>query len=344
MAKDASTEDAAITLRRIKEGRSVWNEWARAELSKPKSRRVRIDLGDISNLDDDFQFFEFPGDVRFEKSVLGANTNFYAAKFHGDVDFTRCKFDSDAGFSDAVFHGDAIFRSVTFQRAPSFRRARFAVVPNLRDTVFEDNRVPDFFTAKISYPLAESVFLPFDWVFQRCALDDGYERFRELRRLAAASQNFDLELQSLVWELRAKRFWKFPIYTAAFWFSVVYDVFSRCGASASRPLFCLVALMYASTLAFGHVAKQPLSLNPLHWELNAAPVIASLGALLPFAGFSVTARTMVTTSLCPAPNAGSTPVPDCLQAVYLVSVLEGALAVVLLFLLGLGIKNLFRIR
>lgn len=236
MAEDALVEDPATTLDRINKGHLVWNEWARAELRKPKSSRVRINLGELSDLNYDFQYFEFPADVRFEKSVLGANTNFYAAKFHGDVDFTRCRFNSDAGFSDAVFHGDAVFRSVTFQRAPSFRRASFAVVPNLRDTVFEDNRVPDFFTAKIRYPLAEGVFFAFDWLFQRCALDDGFERFRELRRLAAASQNFDLELQSLVWELRAKRFWKFPIYTAAFWFSVVYDVFSRCGASASRPL------------------------------------------------------------------------------------------------------------
>ena len=100
-----------------------------------------------------------------------------------------------------------------------------------------------------------------------------------------------------------------------------------------RPAIALLLTLAIAACTFARLAGA--SGNPWTWP---KPIwLAAWSSLLPFMGLSATGRQVMETSVCHADA-------DCVAKLYAIGGVEGFFAIVFLFLLGFGLRNLFRIR
>lgn len=304
----------------------------------------------------------------FQKTKFSATASFHPCSFLGAVSFTWTKFEDAAFFnaSDIVgfahfnevhfadrvefsavyFQDSAVFGKTAFLSDVRFINTRFLSVADFEGVTF--GQLARFDGAQFSQPPALNaadfkhppVFL--DATFRFHKSPDAHARYRRLKKLASEAQDHQSELDLFALETKARRGyalkWTRPRDWIELVLSLLYGVTSDYGRSVLRPT---LALLGTFVLGAGSLALAT-GVRSAPWAWSGSVWRASLLNLLPFAGQSVIGRQVMAGQLCP--QVAELPDLACLAKLYEISVAQSFLAVIFLFLLVLGIRNLFRIR
>ena len=251
---------------------------------------------------------ELASNVTFQRASL-QTTTFFGAKFGGYTQFNR-----------ATFGGAVDFAYSSFSRPPDFRATTFTISPTLLG-------------AQVGYEVAIDTTWWRKMLFCAAQSHDAV-LYRHLKRLAGDAKDHESELAFFARELRAKRFHETKGFGPLF-MNIGYDVLSRYGQSIARPV---IALLSSVLLATAMIAS-------MYWDAPI-PVLSRLAAAFEL---GITNATLLVGSerwaprlnafdvLCPgvAPRFGH--VGDIL------AYLQSAFSLLLLFLIGLALRNRFRI-
>ncbi|MCC3305998.1 pentapeptide repeat-containing protein [Sneathiella sp. HT1-7] len=313
----------------------------------------------------------------------GGDANFTAAKFSGgDANFTAAKFSGgDASFVEAEFSGgkadfegvefkkESYFREATFEHQSTFQGANFSGPVDLEGSRFAG--APDFrrstmtahFTLhdmKVGYTTHPKKI----WgIFKKASTSIDTDKFRRLKELAVYARDHEREQDFFAKELKAKRFYegfsakppyntewarKFISKNLGYLFrfllifrsllafisllpNYLYEWTSDFGRSLWRPALCLGLTWLIFGLLYGvnGLKYAPSPLEPLWNGLKL-----SLATLVPFAAISRTAMLEAREALFRS---------DVNHLLDFAMVFEGILAVAFIFLIGLALRNRFRI-
>jgi hypothetical protein len=304
---EAFSRDDALNLAR--KGKNDWNVWA----EKKKNEGQKLNFSGLNfstnekNKAISFEGFIFPGDVLFSRA------QFQDARFDGAT------FMGDAGFDGATFKGDAQLDGGTFTGPVSLENCQFRTVPDFRRSKFEKHVT--LHGVKVAPESREARFLG------RAKDADTADKYRRLKELAVVARDHDREQLFFARELKSKRGHETQglARQAPNYF---YELLSDFGRSLWRPVLGLFAVL----LAFGNLYRCLASKDMEHiWD----GLLFSMAQLFPFLGASkgVLAEAKVALfGTCPAGN-----------WVNFFSVIEGLLGVVFIFLIGLALRNRFRI-
>lgn len=278
------------------------------------------------------------GRVAFINTDLGRGSVYFGACNFGeaDVDFDNVtSHDGRISFEASTFKGAFSFthHSSARIREISFRRCRFdgvvrlegifACIPDLRSTI-----------TKGHVDLQNLVVRP--WI-QDCGLptarysiapDDEVPALRRLKELSEANLHHDAALRFFADERRAMR-WN-HLGASASILEWMYDSLCQYGQSVSRPTIGLIA----SNLIFARLLFDLATEAPKQsvWMFGEA-LTASIANMLPFIPAARSIRMEAFQTLF-GPNPGFW--------VDILSILQGAIGFVFLFLIGLGLRNRFR--
>jgi hypothetical protein len=272
---------------------------------------------------DDVELSEvnFSSDARFSGTKFLGIAWFYDTTFSRGALFTGAMFASDVRFGRAKFAGGTDeFSDVRFGRVPDFRTSRFEVSPHFRGST-------------IAYTSSDTASLLRRLL--KCAADETHaDAYRRLKQFAAEAKDHDRELFFFGLELRAKRFYE----TTGFWriaLNVAYDWLSDYGRSIVRPIIWLAALVAIAmtgisytfwTTAFDMLTKQ-----------GAVAIVALTNAGLVLGADRWLLRAEAFDRLCGSCQGRLGLFADTLSYV------QSGLSVSLLFLVGLALRNRFRI-
>jgi uncharacterized protein YjbI with pentapeptide repeats len=276
---------------------------------------------------------DFSGRATFDGATFCEGADFGGATFakgahvNGGTYFCGAAFSEEAHFQGATFSDEALFADATFSRRANFGKASFGGTSSFvnaemnGETSFEGAifkaEPPKFFGAKLHQG---TVWRGINWPKPKDkekagAFIDAYACLKlEMDRL----KKHEDELDFFALELQSRRvllgIWTgLPI--------AIYGIFSDYGRSYLRPLVALFYLALIGTLAF----LSSDSLSP--WQslgLSAANALNVFGFRKDFFEPAVIAR-----------------LPAWLDVV---SALQTIFGTILLFLVGLGIRNKFRMK
>ena len=262
-----------------------------------------------------FQNATFGKTAEFIYSRFYSEAAFDAAEFCEDVLFLACQFDGFAKFYDAIFHEQLDLRDSIFSRPVNFRNASFRKrFPNLSGTILhegaqfpaEDACWPDTAIAPPAEESRQSLAIIRHTVGKQGLPEEEHYFFR--REMAFATR-IGTPLQRLPYRL--------------------FGLFSDFGHSIAKPTVWLGVLWFIGFLFYSNWLlrlDEPFSATPA--ALTAAGF--SVAQLFSFLGFNRVFFDGVAQQL-----------PWCLQALAGVQAIAG---VVLLFLLGLALRNRFRLK
>lgn len=296
--------------------------------------------------DADFSFTKFSGGDAFfilaefiESRAIFRNTdfsggtaNFNFAKFiSGYVDFSESKFSGGPAYfcfadfrSESDEFNDAIFAGASFSGPVDMEDSFFSTVPDFRRSTLTAH-----FTChemNVGYPTNPKK----EWLFfKKAATNSDADKFRRLKELAVQARDHQREQDFFAKELKAKRFFE----TTGFSLipNYLYEWTSDFGRSLWRPVLCLGLTWLIFGLLYGAngLKYAPSPLEPLWNGLKL-----SLVTLVPFAAISRTAMLEAREALFRS---------DVNHWLDFAMVFEGILAVIFIFLIGLALRNRFRI-
>ncbi|WP_335622343.1 pentapeptide repeat-containing protein [Bosea sp. RAC05] len=251
---------------------------------------------------------------------------FSEVDFFGDVWFSRSTFSNDAWFASATFTGEAWFGNAKLQSSTSFADARFILNPPLfhgatlhEGTQWHGARWP----------------VPPDDAAQAQEHIYAYERLKqEMERL----KKHDDELQFFEREMRCRRVvegWSTP----AGLLNRAYDLFSGYGRSIFRPMLGLLATFVLGIAAMVQAACWP-------GRAGSCPAILTLDS--PFIAFKQATLLSFANMLAPLNVRKDFFDADMLAGLSgwlkIVGGLQTLLALAFAFLIGLALRNRFRLR
>ena len=300
------------------------------------------------------------GSVTFAESQFVGPVDFSHAGFPNSVTFGECKFESRAEFTNATFNNarfdravfrrdvdfsadpdrkfeSAIFTHARFEGTARFWRRRFTGITVFRAVHFE--QPPEFFNAE----------LPDEVDFEHATYGamtkkNAYSAeaaYRTLKQKMNKMQHHRAETMFFAKEMCARQFIeKNKLLGGLYW---VYGKWSDYGQSVSRPLVGLVVVAVISFLAYFIATEGPtiVACVPDHdcqlqidrgWKL----LELTFAGLIPF--FEVTKQLgsyALTVLLRVSPTPGY---------IIVLQVLELVFSLLFLFLLGLAVRNLFRLK
>ncbi len=266
--------------------------------------------------------------IAFKFATFESNKNsFMEARFPSpDVDLTRINFmGGGASFTCAEFNGGAVrFTGTIFNCPVSMDSVRFYQVPDFRRTNFAAHFT--FFGTKFHLQNVQHQisFLKLFKEHLKPGDSKNADRFRRLKELAVTSKDHDREQYFFAQELRAKRFHETTGF-ALVW-SYLYEGLSDFGRSVGLPLFWLVLTWFLFGITYAELSGKPgMGFNALAF---------SGATMVPFLGGAKGVLEETKTVLFGAkmgPKIGA------------LSLIEGVLSAVFLFLTGLALRNRFRI-
>ncbi len=273
----------------------------------------------------DFESTTFSGTSNFSSAVFTRTADFRSAKFHGGAQFNWGTFSGATNFVSATFFSTANFKGTSFSDSILFINAKFAEITNFINARFE-HQVPDFRGATMHEATewhGATWPKPPDSRLDAQGQVYAYERLKqEMERLKKHEdeQNFFRR------ELRARR-GLVRLLSGAWLLNLAYQASSGYGLSIGRPLLWLLGVFVLGAATF---ASAPLYCG--------APMPIKLAAKLSFANIFVflpDKREMMM-----VPN-----MIECLSnTTQAVSAAQSLLGVMLLFLLGLALRNRFRMK
>jgi uncharacterized protein YjbI with pentapeptide repeats len=272
----------------------------------------------------DFYNAKFSGGATIfaQAEFSGGNTCFMSTEFGGEeADFGGAKFSGGrVEFNGAVFSGAARFEGVTFDSPVDLEGARFEHVPDFRRT-----KLAAHFTlhdVRISFwDNADRKF----YFLKMAKNPDDADKLRRLKELAVNAKDHDREQEFFASELRAKRF--HGINGPALLWSYLYGGFSDFGRSTLRPFVSLFLTWFG--FGFGYWFSAICPDKSLGDGLKL-----SLATLVPFVAASPPTMTEAWENLFG---------PDVGLLVNVFAFFEGFLGLTFFFLIGLALRNRFRI-
>jgi uncharacterized protein YjbI with pentapeptide repeats len=271
----------------------------------------------------DFNKTAFSRDACFSKAAFSGNADFSRAAFSGDAYFREAAFFDQAFFHEAEFFGDSDFMACEFKSHTSFAGAKFR------------SHAPDFRDARLREATEwHDAEWPPSPTNEEAAQDQvyAYERLKaEMERLKKHEDEqffFAKELharRTLLWfksrdgncAIRERAKSAFGVLL-----NWAYEVFGGYGLSIGSPLFWLVVLfaMGADIFAWAPVHKGV----PLPYDVAESLSLTNLLPLLPYKVDNDIIH------LSPFAK--------------IIGDLQSFLGVILLFLLGLALRNRFRMK
>ena len=330
---------AAVNLWR--QGRTAWNKWA----AENPNAKVDFSGFDFSKYDVvSFDFFNFPegkNSVSFRSAEFGdGDISFYGANFgDGDISFYYANFgDGDIDFSNATFGGDVDFSETTFSGRFSFQNcektgniqslsfkgcvfkagvtlaAGLTCVPDLRGTIV---------TAHIDLDELQ--------VNSKSRAIEDAPKYRRLKELAERNRHHEAALRFFAGERRCMRWargntpWQTVWSYLASVLDIIYAGACDYGRSIAWPVGWLGGLISGSTAVLVNCFKIPL------WPDALPMVLASSIPFLPAGRVSATEHQW----------AGD--VGHLLPYFELWFLGHQFFSFILLFLIGIGLRNRFRL-
>ncbi|KZK79987.1 hypothetical protein PsAD13_04978 [Pseudovibrio sp. Ad13] len=321
-----------------------------------------------------FQDAEFFKNCRFESTTFHKSANFPGTVFRAGSQLVDCDFEGITSLGHAQFHADTSFELSTFEMLASFYAARFERQATFRHSKFNGSLdisrakflcIPDFRQTALGHHVTlrgATIERPIEFA------DEDADRLRRLKEMATQSKDHELEQEFFAQEMKAARSTEIPehlhtqplmklrtairpIFNSKQFGKVrlhligelqrrrlvrllrlmpnyVYEVFSNFGRSISRPLIGLLATL----LAFSGVFQLLAIKEGASWS---SAFVYSASLLLPFFGFARNEGRLAREALFGE---------DYHSAVLsLTGFTEGILGLVFVFLIGLALRNRFRI-
>lgn len=195
----------------------------------------------------------FAKDAVFAFAIFGQLVYAPHNEFHSYANFKGAHFDSRLLFTNSRFDGESVFRGVKFKRANfygvhfkhsliKFVSSSFEKVPDLRASVFATPA--NFQGAKFPYAARPGLAR----LLAQAADRGDAAKYRRLKQIAAEAKDHEGELDFFAKEIRAKRFYE----TEGRWANAInigYELLSDFGRSVARPLIWLVLLTVFSAVA-----------------------------------------------------------------------------------------------
>ena len=292
-----------------------------------------------------FENVHFTGRANFEKAQFAGRADFRAAHFTWPTDFQAAHFNGEAFFRAAHFTWPADFRDAHFTGYADFQAARFHEYTNFSDGCFKAKTIFDGATFKGEVPQFFHREMHQDTGFsddpklwpEVTALNAkaGKRAYTRLRQVAAEIYDPDLEHFFLRQEMRCKARIEWDKGAWFHWlFFVLYRWIADSGISVARPFWLLVfawafgLACFAGHFDSGVLPEMPEDIQDSRYWAAAG---VSFGNLFGFLGIN----RLYFTDLLRDHS------PDGLQFVAGAQTVAG---VVLLFFLGLGLRNRFRLK
>jgi uncharacterized protein YjbI with pentapeptide repeats len=301
----------------------------------------------------------FDSYANFRCAVFQSRLVLTNATFKGETRFDRASINDGFFNSISVTHHILTFRKATFSKVPDFRASQFLAPPNMEGADVHYH-VANF--TNESRPLRAIYRLG-----ERAGRAEDAAKFRRLKELSNSAKDHERELDFFAKELKAKRFYEtrgfFPIVL-----SMAYQFLADFGKSIERPAFWLglltifaggilsfryspidanaasgvLLLLVASLLFRLDGGKDPwaswmmlLGAISFLWMCAPAALMLSLSNSVPFVGGKWVTSCEPIAAIRNGCNFRGWPI--------VLAGLQSAFSLLLLFLIGLGLRNRFRI-
>lgn len=285
----------------------------------------------------------------FERSIFRGKADFSNSVF-SRVRFTRCEFLSDVKFDAVGFGKLADYRSVNFKSFVSFLDARMGRSSLFNNAVFGD--VTEFIGCRFpEAPQFHGATLHQGTTFMRCHFNitdtlrhvtpkEMWERRRQAWRTLKFAMNkihaHEEELLFFSLELQARSYLE-PIRTRiAIW---LYGFLSGFGQSIVRPLIGLAISFLLFAAVYAAQATEKVCFSPpfkcfVQWDIVDDVIAYSTIGALPFLN-----QTRIGEKL-----ADHIFGKDINSFIYVISTMQSLFSLLFIFLIGLGLRNLFRLK
>jgi hypothetical protein len=295
-------------LQLARQGKDAWNAWAEANPGREVSfEGVNFTLEGNNKIS--FAGFKFPGHANFSKTKF-LDAKFGGAIFFGAASFSNATFEGEADFGGAIFKGYALFDGGTFNGPVLLGKSQFGIVPDFRRCEFKKHVTLHGMQIDFRSPTTE---------FEA-------DMYRRLKEIAINARDHDREQIFFAYELMAKC--GHETRGLKTWPSHLYQLFGDFGRSLLRPSGWLLGVW----LGFG-VLYNRIAVND--WSHIWDGLLFSTAQLFPFLGASKGALADAGKALF-----GGPPFSGWVNAL---GMLEGVLGILFLFLIGLALRNRFRI-
>ncbi len=290
------------------------------------------------------------GNVTFSKRVVFDEAEFFErvafdhAEFNGETSFLLTGFASDADFSMAMFNERVFFCDASFCRVATFETCSFSSSLQLDGTRFL--RVPNFLSTKMNHHVSmDSVIVNFvgrsifmGWETSADNLDAS--KYRRLKEMAILAQDHYQEQSFFAMEQKAMRGTRYK--GVAMVPGLFYETLSDFGRSLLRPVLGLLTV-WIGFACLHYSASLDLQCRLYWWNCvpeafsaMTASLLYSGSQILPFISSTGDAKLWAVTEV----YGHQEYVPGVIHSL---NVLEGLMAFVFLFLIGLALRNRFRI-
>jgi uncharacterized protein YjbI with pentapeptide repeats len=260
----------------------------------------------------DFDDANFGSSVSFVNTRFESALSFVGCQFLGAVDFSTCdslsqKFSGHVCFDKAIFKGPVSFNGRHFANATSFKSAHFAVAPTFHGCELHQDT---------SF---EGAIFP-----EATGSEDAARAYRTLKLAFSKQQAIREEQRFFRLEMAEETLLETGLKRWLFW---AYNTFSDYGFSVMRPFLLLTATWLVFAQIYGaHASPQSLCvLGQTDCRLQGEWFTFSLQQALPLPGFE-----------------------QLDSAIKGVSVgwlfLHKTLSLIALFLIGLALRNLFKLK
>jgi hypothetical protein len=241
----------------------------------------------------------------------------FGLKDAAPVSFRGIELAKGISFANACFHGPANFENVKFKGSSNFRECTFHVAPNFHDAELHQGTT---FSPQADFPR----------LFKDITSEDATNAYRTLKLAMHGQHALGEELGFFLLEMRSaannQKPWLRPLYR-------IYDAFSKYGLSVQRPFWWFLGFNGIIAIIYRCLAGQDWDLR--YWDPNI--VSLTLYGAVPFAA-----------ALRWEEVAGDSDVPlfepHLLPTVQFVVVAQSIISATLLFLMVLGLRNMFKIK
>ncbi len=280
----------------------------------------------------DFSDVRFTGSVSFSNSSAKKLSNFENVHFHSRTKFDGVSFFGGVDFNGSTFNGRASFLSTKFKAGAFFENVDFKNATNFNKTQFSE--APKFHNASLHQDTVLT-----DAYFYTPALEDTLQAqsaasaWRVLKLAMNKNHNHSQEIMFFMLEMDAKReaFWKTKgVMPKLNWFGYsLYKWVSGYGNSVTKPFLAglLSYIAFVLLYRFNYWSSPP---SPMCWNESLK---LSFASLLPFTSSSKIALMNVLDA--------NKEIPWDLQ---MATSSENIIGAVLIFLIGLALRNKFTIK
>ena len=304
-------------IERIEQGVDAWNAFDKAFAEYLKNNKI-----------DD-------GLYCFSEAQFSSHANFGKAQFSGIANFGKAQFSSQANFSEAQFSNEALFYSTIFESLFHFSNAKAKMT------------VPYFSGVQYKIaPMIEGFSVPFN---KGQDFERNIELYRQLKKMAIDGANHEQEVRFFGFETRCKIYLKNTPKPTKVLIWLYYSL-SDFGQSIMRPLLGILLCWVMATAAtiltvmpsplvvslYNDYCETPKANQTIHLKFEAA-IRQSSHFILPF--LPTDRETKREINRCLYGGNGTIPWVNGI-----INSFQQLLMLVFLFLLGLAIRNRFKIK